>query len=117
MEPTSREARTLEQLHLLATSAEFTNAKLYIHERHFWRALSNWMQLIAQILAVITSVLTFTASSELYSKNMWLSFIAGLIGVAGVAVSGFSYYAWPESNERMGKLNDILKKYNSLLYP
>ena len=81
-------------------------ARLSIAERDAWRTVADVTETLAKVLAGVTSIVSFAASTY---KNPALSFSAGCIGTAGVTLAGFSSYALKESRERLARLNTILQ--------
>jgi hypothetical protein len=81
-----------------------------IKERHSLRRTSDILEVTGRILAGLTTILTFTSSS-FYEKNTTMcSYVAGIVGTVGVALTGWSYYFDIESKERQERLNVILKE-------
>eukprot|EP00590_Aulacoseira_subarctica_P011965 CAMPEP_0172434412 /NCGR_PEP_ID=MMETSP1064-20121228/70616_1 /TAXON_ID=202472 /ORGANISM="Aulacoseira subarctica , Strain CCAP 1002/5" /LENGTH=123 /DNA_ID=CAMNT_0013182627 /DNA_START=162 /DNA_END=533 /DNA_ORIENTATION=- len=78
-----------------------------IQERHLLRLASDRMDLAGKLLACLTTVFTFTASSWSGRETMF-SFIAGVIGTIGVTISGWSYSLNSECTDRRERLNVIL---------
>lgn len=81
-----------------------------IKERHELRRTSDILEVTGKVLAGLTTILTFTSSSFVEKNTTMCSFAAGIIGIVGVALSGWSYYFDMESKERQDRLNVILKE-------
>jgi uncharacterized membrane protein len=97
--------RTKDDLRSRIETAYVRSASDAILERDSWRLVSDVTETSSRILASVTSVLSFAASTY---KNPTLSFVAGVIGATGVALAGFSVYASKESRERLARLNAVL---------
>jgi len=72
-----------------------------------WLVISNWLDIIAQILVVAASILSF--SSGAYDMKE-LSFTAGCVGTASVALKGFSEYSGKQSQLKAAELKDLEKE-------
>eukprot|EP00590_Aulacoseira_subarctica_P001766 CAMPEP_0172428396 /NCGR_PEP_ID=MMETSP1064-20121228/46165_1 /TAXON_ID=202472 /ORGANISM="Aulacoseira subarctica , Strain CCAP 1002/5" /LENGTH=189 /DNA_ID=CAMNT_0013173153 /DNA_START=52 /DNA_END=621 /DNA_ORIENTATION=- len=83
-------------------------AKDDIKMRAVFRAVADQTETHARIMNGLASVLAFTASSYQQYGRL-LSFLAGIVGTIGVVLTGWSHYASAESNERLDRLNVILK--------
>mmetsp|Transcript_24601 Transcript_24601/g.35287 ORF Transcript_24601/g.35287 Transcript_24601/m.35287 type:complete len:168 (+) Transcript_24601:224-727(+) len=83
-------------------------AKNDIKERAGFRGVADRMETGARVMAGLTSVLAFTGSAYTEYGQLF-SFLAGIVGTVGVVMSGWSHYASAESNERLDRLNEILK--------
>jgi hypothetical protein len=79
-----------------------------ISRRSRYRHIADTTELFGKILAGLTSILAFSATA-FPDKNRMLSFLAGIVGTVGVVLSGWSHYASKESDERLTRLNVILK--------
>ena len=79
------------KLRQMLAKATMDDAEDDIKQKRYCRMISDRTEVIATVLAVITSVLSFAASAY-KNNNTLLSFIAGLMGATEVAISSFSYY-------------------------
>jgi hypothetical protein len=79
-----------------------------IKKSNLYRHLADTTEVSAKFFAGITSILAFSATA-FPDQNKILSFTAGIVGTVGVVLSGWSQYASKESNERLNRLNAILK--------
>jgi hypothetical protein len=79
-----------------------------IHQRNRYRRMADTAEVCAKVLAGLCSILAFSASA-FPDQNRMLSFLAGIVGTVGVVCSGWAHYASGESDERLNRLNVILK--------
>lgn len=85
-----------------------SRAKEDIKKSNMYRHLADTTEVFAKFFAGFTSILAFSATA-FPDQNKILSFTAGIVGTVGVVLSGWSQYASRESNERLNRLNAILK--------
>jgi hypothetical protein len=81
-----------------------------IRDRDHLVHLSDRTEILSIVFAGITSILSFAAASVIdENRSRWVSWVAGICGVVGVSLSTFSSYTAREANERVARLNVILK--------
>lgn len=106
----------IEEIRVDVAKDVVTRAKDDIKMRAVFRAIADKTESAARIMNGLASVLAFTASSYKQYGRL-LSFLAGIVGTAGVILTGWSHYASAESNERLDRLNIILKSVGINLVP
>jgi hypothetical protein len=85
-------------------------AKENIKDRDHLIHISDQTEILSIVFAGITSILSFAATGVEDNYNSRLvSWVAGVCGVVGVSLSTFSAYTAREANERVARLNVILK--------
>jgi multisubunit Na+/H+ antiporter MnhB subunit len=76
-----------------------------LHGRVMWRKISNICEATAKVLAGVSSVLAFAATSF---EHPSLAFVAGCTNTVGLVLLLFGNYSSKESQERTHQLNAIL---------
>jgi hypothetical protein len=72
---------------------------------HTWRKIGNACEALAQLLVLAQIPVSFVAGRG----NVALSNVSAAMGVASLALLGFSKYATSESSERTEQFNRILR--------
>lgn len=78
--------------------------------RHRWKATSDAFEATSKVVAGLSSVMAFAASS-IQDKRVvhWISFGAGCLGTLGITMLLFANYSAKESRERTAELNILLR--------
>ena len=85
-------------------------ATVNLKRRENFTHIADTTELLSVIFAGITSVLAFTATAnQVAHESRIISYVAGLCGVIGISLSTFSSYAAREADERLARVNVILK--------
>lgn len=79
-----------------------------LSNRNFWRRMGNYVEAIAVLLIVVSTVFSFAAG--VYDQEDF-SFVAGLTNTIGLSLKGFIVYAYRESKERTRQANRLLTHY------
>jgi hypothetical protein len=83
-------------------------AEMDVEKRRWYRHVADTTETLGKFLAGLTSILAFSATA-FQAQSKILSFLAGIVGTVGVVLSGWSQYASKESDERLSRLNVILR--------
>lgn len=79
-----------------------------VRGRRMYRRMADTAEVLSKLFTGATSILAFSAAA-FPGQNRLLSFLAGIFGTVGIALAGWSQYSSNESNERLSRLQTILK--------
>jgi hypothetical protein len=74
--------------------------------RFTWARVATVMYCISEILMIIQTALSFTAASY---QIIFISYLAGIIGVIAIGLNRFGAYSKNQSTEKTNQLNELLK--------
>jgi large-conductance mechanosensitive channel len=77
--------------------------------RNYWARLSNVSSICVQFFTVISSILSFVATSK---DNTKYSFIAGIFSVVTLCLTNFAIYSKKQQKEKADDINKYLQKLN-----
>jgi len=83
-----------------------------IRGRVVWRRVSGLFEVVGRSMALLSTVLAYSASSELTAGTVSrsLAFASGACGTVGIVSTLFSHFARNESSERTTAMNSILQE-------
>jgi len=103
-------SQDIETIRLALAEDNVFRATVNLKRRETFTHIADRTELLSVVFAGITSVLAFTSTAnqgEVASRI--ISYVAGFCGVIGISLSTFSSYAAREADERLARVNVILK--------
>lgn len=81
--------------------------------KYRWQVISNWSEILAQILFALSTIAAFIATSSRFEDNVeYIILSVGILNTVYMALLKFSEYAESESIERSKILGNLLSIIN-----